>query len=176
MKVREALSTMVISQSWSIWRQSNSERAANIKRMILDDIWWDRAEYLLAFTEPILSMIRFTDMDKPCLGEVYDGIDSMLEKMKSIICEKEQDPQETFFKEVHAICVDRWNKMTTPLHLLAFALTPKFYSRELLALPNRLPPYRDVEVNDGFRKALVKLFPDTEMEDVVSSEFASFCD
>ena len=172
--MRESLASMVISQSWSLWRQSSTERATNVKRMILDDTWWERAEYLLSFTEPIMSMIRYTDMDHPCLGEVYDGIDSMLEKMKHIINEKEQDPEETFFKEVQTICVERWNKMTTPLHLLAFALTPKFYSDEILAMPSRVPPYRDAEVSEGCRKALTKLFPDREMENIVTSEFADF--
>ena len=46
-------------------------------------------------------------MDRPCLGEIYDGIDSMLEKIKQVINENEQDPQETFFKQVQAIIVER---------------------------------------------------------------------
>ena len=104
---------MVTSANWSVWRQSNSERAAVIKERILQDSWWDRAEYLLKFTEPILSMIRYTDKDRPCLGEVYDGIDSMIEDIRAIINEKEQDPDETFFKELKVIMEERWNKMTT---------------------------------------------------------------
>lgn len=46
--------------------------------------------------------------------------------------------------------------MTTPLHLLAFAL--KFYSIEILALPRRVPPYRDVEVAIGYRAAFRKIY------------------
>lgn len=172
MKVQEPLARMVISQSWSLWRQSNTERATNVKHMI--DTWWDRVEYLLSFTEPIMSMIHYTDTDHPCLGEVYDGIDSMIEEMKVIINAKEQDPEETFFKEVQSICVERWNKMTAPLHLLAFALTPKFYSDEMLAKPSRVPPYRDSKVSEGCGTALTKLFPDSKMEDLMSSEFADF--
>ena len=57
--------------------------------------------------------------------------------------------------------------MTTPLHLLAFALTPKFYSDGILAMPSRVPPYKDVEVSEGCKKALTKLFPDREMENIV---------
>ncbi|XP_059073578.1 uncharacterized protein LOC131874296 [Cryptomeria japonica] len=68
-KVKEALSRMVISANWSIWRQSSSTRAAAIKAMILDDSWWDRAKYRLRFVEPILSMIQYTNMDRPFLGE-----------------------------------------------------------------------------------------------------------
>ena len=172
MKVREALSSMVISHQWNTWRQSNNERAIDIKSRILDETWWSRAEYLLSFTEPILSMIRFTDMDKPCLGEVYDGIDSMIENMRSVINAREQDPEETFCKEVQSICVERWNKMTTLF--LAFSLSPKYYSENILALPTRVPPYRDAEVGEGCRKAIAKLFPNIEMEDVVTSEFVDF--
>ena len=83
---------MVTSANWSIWRQSNSAKAAAIRGLILDESWWDRAEYLMKITKPILSMIRYTGMDRPCLGEVYDGIDSMIEDIRTAINEKEQDP------------------------------------------------------------------------------------
>ena len=174
MLVREALAGMVIGQSWTQWRQSNTERATNVKKMILEDTWWERVEYLLSFTEPIMSMIRFADMDHPCLGMVYDGIDSMIELMRDVINKKEKDPEETFFKEVKSICVEQWNKMTTPLHLLAFALTPKFYSDEIISQPTRVPPYTDGEVSDGCRTALSRLFRDHAMEDLVTTEFVDF--
>lgn len=32
--------------------------------------------------QPIMSIIRFTNKDKTCLGELYNGIDSMSEKIK----------------------------------------------------------------------------------------------
>ena len=121
-----------------------------------------------------MSMIRFADMDHPCLGMVYDGIDSMIELMRDVINKKEKDPEETFFKEVKSICVEQWNKMTTPLHLLAFALTPKFYSDEILSQPTRVPPYRDGEVSDGCRTALSRLFRDHSMEDLVTTEFVDY--
>ena len=37
-----------------------------------------------------------------------------------------------------------------------------------------MPPYRDAEVGEGFRKANAKLFPHIEMEDAITSEFADF--
>ena len=49
--------------------------------------WWEGVEYLLQITEPIMSMLRSTDMDRPCLGEIYDGIDSMIEKIRQVINE-----------------------------------------------------------------------------------------
>ena len=98
----------------------------------------------------------------------------MIENMRSIINAKEKDREDCFFKEVQSICVERWNKMTTPLHLLAFSLSPKYYSEEGHAMPTRVPPYHDAKVGEGFRKAVAKHFLDTEMEDVVTSEFADF--
>ena len=53
--------------------------------IILDDAWWDKVQYLLRFTEPILTMIRVFYTDMPCLGEVYENIDSMLERIREII-------------------------------------------------------------------------------------------
>ena len=91
---------MVTSANWTVWRQSNSDRATIIRRLILNGSWWDRAEYLLKIKEPTLTMIRYTNMDSPWFGEVYDGIDSMIEDIRNIINEKEQDPDEMFFKEL----------------------------------------------------------------------------
>ena len=98
----------------------------------------------------------------------------MLEKIKQVINENEQDPQETFFKQVQAIIVERWNKMTTPRHLLAYALMPKYYSSQYCSLPGRLPPYRDMEVFDGYQAAFTRLFPDDDIRDVIMDEFIEF--
>lgn len=55
-----------------------------MKATILDDDYWALVDYLLEFTEPVMSMLRFADTDEPCLGDVYDGMDTMLEKMKMV--------------------------------------------------------------------------------------------
>lgn len=165
---------MVISTNWTVWKQSSTERAEKIRDRILNEKWWDLVTYLLSITEPIMSMIRYTDMDRPCIGEIYDGIDSMLEKIKFTINEKENDPQEKFFKELEVIIVERWNKMTTPLHLLAYALTPKYYSNQFLDKPGRIPPWRDLEVSDGYKAAFLRLYPDDDLRDVVTNEFIEF--
>ena len=176
MQVKEALTNMVTGNNWAIWRQSNTERATNIRKRILDEDWWERVEYLINLTAPIMIMLRYADMDRPCLREIYDGIDSMLEKIKQIVNEKEQDPQETFFKQLKTIIIERWNKMTTPLHLIAYALKLKYYTTQYIDLPGRIPPYRDIEVSDGYKAAFQRLFPDDEIRDWVTDEFIQFVD
>ena len=140
MQVKESLQSMVCSSLWNQWRQSQTERAQAVKRLVVDDEWWDKVEYLLAFTKPIVDLLRMFDIDKPNLGEVYKGIDSMIEKIRVVINAKEQDPNEVFYKEVKNILTKRWNKMTTSLHLLAYAVNPKYYFAELLNDPERTLP------------------------------------
>jgi hypothetical protein len=81
----------------------------------------------MQFTEPILTIIKTFDTNMPCLGDVYESIDSMLERTRKIIKVNGDDPLELFYHEVKDIVTKRWNKMTTPLHLLTYALHPKYY-------------------------------------------------
>ena len=75
---------MVISNQWGGWKQANTTRARKVKDMVLSDDFWSRVEYVLEFTEPIMSMLRFADTDEPCLGDIYDAMDSMLERVKLV--------------------------------------------------------------------------------------------
>ena len=128
-------------------------------------------EYLLAFTKPTVEFLRLFDTDMPNLGEVYEGIDSMIEKIRVVINAKEKDPDELFYKEVKDILTKRWNKMTTPLHLLAYAVNPKYYAAELLSDPERIAPSKDPEVSQGFKKDFRNLFVDPEIGLRICSEF-----
>ena len=47
-----------------------TERAQTMKRLVVDDEWFDRVEYLLAFTKPIVDFLRMFDTNMPNLGEV----------------------------------------------------------------------------------------------------------
>lgn len=164
MEVRQALQAMVIDPLWESWKTSTSDRGKKIKSIILDDAWWDKVQYLLRFTEPILTLIRAFDTDTPCLGEVYENIDSMLERIREIIRASENDPYETFYYLVKDIVTERWNKMTTPLHLLAYALHLKYYHSKILSLPGRTTPNKDSEVVQGYKTTLRKIYRDRELQ------------
>lgn len=64
--------------------------------------------------------------------------------------------------------------MTIPLHLLAYALSPRYYSGEILAIPGRVAPYRDPEVVVGYKRALNRLFSDPEVASNVRRESIDF--
>ena len=68
--------------------------------------------FLFMFTTPTFELLRSTDTDQPFLGEVYDGMDTMVEKTMEII--SQVSPQLLFvdigFADlVQKIMVDMWN-------------------------------------------------------------------
>ena len=103
MQVKGELQGTVISHNWGVWKQKNTDKASKINDRVLADLWCEYLEYLFKIIEPIMSMLRYTDMDRPCLGEIYDGIDSMLEIIKQTINE-EQDPQNIFRTSASNYC------------------------------------------------------------------------
>jgi hypothetical protein len=51
---------------------------------MLDDGWWERVDLTIMIMDPIISFLRFAYTDQPIL-EVYEGWDSMIESMKTVI-------------------------------------------------------------------------------------------
>lgn len=126
--IRRALESMVISEEWYSYREDDVGKAAFVKEKVMDDLWWDKIDYILAFTGPIYDMIRVCDTDKPSLHLFYEMWDHMIEKVKVEVYKKEcrsSHELSPFFKVIHKILVFRWTKSNTPLHCLAHSLNPR---------------------------------------------------
>ena len=120
--IKGSLQAMVISEKWSSYREDDGGKARTVKEKVLDDVWWDKMDYILSFTSPIYDMLGACDTDKPCLHLVYDMWDTMIEKVKVAIHRhegKRLEESSTFFELVHQILVDSWNKNNTPPPLLS---------------------------------------------------------
>ena len=72
---------MAISEQWASYMEDDVGKGQKVKDMILSDLWWDKADYILEFTAPIYDMLRVADTDKSCLHLVYEMWDSMIEKV-----------------------------------------------------------------------------------------------
>jgi hypothetical protein len=59
------------------------------------------------FTKPILTMIKTFDKNMPCLEEVYENINNMLERIREIIKANESDSFGVFYNEVKDIVTKR---------------------------------------------------------------------
>eukprot|EP00253_Pinus_taeda_P010118 PITA_10118 len=86
-EVKTALGSMVISEFWSFWRKTDQAASKRVKDTVLDDAWWERVDLIIRIMDPIIFLLRVADIDKPILGEVYEGWDSMIESVRSIITE-----------------------------------------------------------------------------------------
>jgi len=149
--IKDALSVMVVSEKWTAYREDNPGPAQFVKDKIVNDVWWDKVRYFLSFTDPIYSMVRAADTNKPCLHLIYEMWDTMIEKVKNVIYRyegKEPHEESTFYSAVQDILVSRWTKSNTPLHCLAHSLNPKYYTEAWInEVPNRQAPHNDEEIS-----------------------------
>ena len=60
-------------------------KAKEVKDKILNEDFWMDVDYILSFTAPMYEMLRLIDTDKPCLYNIYEWWDSMIEKVKGTI-------------------------------------------------------------------------------------------
>jgi len=88
-EVKTALGCMVISEYWSFWRKTYQIASKKVRDTVLDDAWWEKVDLTIKIMEPIISLLRFADTDKPILGDVYEGWDSMIETMKTVVLANE---------------------------------------------------------------------------------------
>ena len=120
--MKGALATTVISDMWDQWGFSSLDVVVEVKRLILDDQFWGDVKFVMEFVEPICDMLHYVDIDGPCLGEIYENMDSS-ERIRSITDEK--DPN--LWAQLKNIIHGRWNKLNNPLHMVAYAVNPKWF-------------------------------------------------
>uniref|UniRef100_A0A803N0I5 Uncharacterized protein n=1 Tax=Chenopodium quinoa TaxID=63459 RepID=A0A803N0I5_CHEQI len=72
-RVKEALEKMVMDVDWKNFKVTGKSatviQARDIKDLIVSDGWWDKVDYFLSFTEPLMKFLRVADMDSNVLPE-----------------------------------------------------------------------------------------------------------
>ena len=78
---------------------------------MLDNLWWDKINYIINFKNPIYEMFLVCDIDSPTLHLVYDMWDTMIENVKVAICRhegKRADEYSTFYEvNILSYLIDR---------------------------------------------------------------------
>jgi len=135
-EVKTTLVAMVISEFWYFWRKIDQAASKRVKDTMLDDAWWERVDITIKIMDPIIGFLQFADTNQSILGEVYEGWDSMIEFVRTIILQSEcleyGTSSDAFFTTIHDMFVSRWDKNSTPFYCLAHSLNPKYYSHEWL--------------------------------------------
>ncbi|XP_028062407.1 uncharacterized protein LOC114265772 [Camellia sinensis] len=157
---KRGLQSMVISDQWVSYKEEDVGKVASVKEKLLNDVWWDKIDYILSFTLPIYEMLWFCDTNKPCIHLVYEMWDTMIEKVKASIFRHEgklDDEESIFHSVVHNILVERY-----------------YSSMWLNENLNRVPPHRDEEISSMRNKWFKKYFPNLLERRVVNVEYAEF--
>ena len=107
LKVREALASMVSSDSWQglkVRAASTSDRHdfQEVEDTILDGHLWTQVKYVLQFTKLVYNMIHFADTDQPMIGEVYDKWIACLVISKTLLSKEMQSCMTIF--------INMWSK------------------------------------------------------------------
>jgi hypothetical protein len=112
-------------------------------------------------------MIKFAYSNRPIIGEVYEQMDSMLGQIKDIV----EPRYVNLYNHIRVEVEKRWEMLNIPLLALAYVLTPKYYHVSWLSSPapgggTKKRPHQDSEVQAGYMKALDKLIPDEECDNI----------
>ena len=83
--IKRGLEQLVISEEWEMYKEDDVVKAKEVKDKILNEDFWVDVDYILSFTAPMYEMFRLADNDKPCLHNIYEWRDSMIEKVKEAI-------------------------------------------------------------------------------------------
>ncbi|KAG8372495.1 hypothetical protein BUALT_Bualt12G0072000 [Buddleja alternifolia] len=97
------LSIAETRERWTSYRDDDFAKARLVKENLLDDMWWDQVDYIIAFSDPIYEMPRICDTDTPCLHLVFDMWDTTISKVKASIYKREnkRDFEESTFWNVY---------------------------------------------------------------------------
>ncbi|KAJ1393607.1 Ribonuclease H-like superfamily [Sesbania bispinosa] len=71
-QLKQGLREMIIGDQWSSYKEDDVGKATFVKETLLDDVWWDKFDYILAFTSSIYDVLRKTDTEALCLHLVYE--------------------------------------------------------------------------------------------------------
>ena len=85
-----------------------------VKGTVLDEGWWERVGLTIKIMDPVISLLRFADTNQPILTDVYEGWDSMVVFMKTIVmenvCLQYEASANNLWSTIQDIRISMWDK------------------------------------------------------------------
>jgi len=171
LKVREALEQTVVDPEWRVYetKKSHSRRekawiSRTIKRVVLDEHFWDRCTNFQQMVAPVVYALRDFDAKELSLGKVY----VILRNLEKHILALRNEPfnlEDDLANAVEAEFRARKKMITTDLHSAAALLNPYLFHDEELA--------DDADAITACKRVLRKLCT-TEVYPSVVEEYLAF--
>ena len=151
-KVHQSLREMVVSMDWQRWKGSHVGDGIRVEDIIIgssSEDFWRRVEDIVTLITPIVSTLRMFDSDCPCLGDVFESMDQMREKLRDIMEDENSRIDRDTRNEVWDLSLTRWKMLHSPLHSIAFLLNPKWFHKK---------PSSDVEVMQNWNTFISRCY------------------
>lgn len=87
-------------------------------------------ENIVTFITPMVSTLRIFDSDQPCLGDVFESMDQMKEKLHGIMEDENSKIGKDTRNEVWELSLTRWKLLHSPLHSIVFLFNPKWFHKK----------------------------------------------
>ena len=110
-------------------------------------------EDIITIITPIVSTLRIFDSDHPCIGDVFESMDQMREKLHDIMEDENSRIDMDTRNEVWDLSLTRWKMLHIPLHLIAFLLNPKWFHKK---------PSSEVEVMQNWNAFISRCYDCTD--------------
>ena len=106
-------------------------------------------EDIVTLITPIVSTLRIFDSDQPCLGDVFESMDQMREKLHDITEDENSRIDIDTRNEVWELSLKRWMILHSPLYVIAFLLNLKWFYKK---------PSSDVEVMQNWNTFISRCY------------------
>ncbi|XP_030934976.1 uncharacterized protein LOC115960295 [Quercus lobata] len=135
-----------------------------ISKIVLEDYaFWSQCKHIVKVSEPLVRVLRLVDGDeKPAMGYLYEAMDKAKEEIKRRLKNKV-----SLYGHYVRVIDTRWDKqLHSPLHAAGCFLNPAIYFRPSFKRQN--------EVQRGLLSTLMRLVPDPDIQDKISSQLDEY--
>jgi hypothetical protein len=73
-EVKPALLSMMVGMTCIERRPTYSKRGSMVQRVLIDEDWWSKIDFLLKFTLLAFELLRDAETNKPLLGEINENL------------------------------------------------------------------------------------------------------
>ncbi|CAI7772858.1 unnamed protein product, partial [Closterium sp. NIES-53] len=178
LEVKQSLKEMVISEEWGQVAVAQKEEGRAVRRLLLQETFWESVGVVLRLMNPIYEVIRAVDRRSLVMGQIYGlmldatvktneaatAAATMLSTRTPLLPPNEKA---AFLASVKAIIAKRWDgQLHNPLHALGWLLNPRNqYVEEV---------QNDAEVREGAEVVIQSREGSVEKKMILAAQIASF--
>eukprot|EP00253_Pinus_taeda_P028749 PITA_28749 len=136
-KMHQSLREMVVSMDWQRWKGSHTRDGLKVEDIIIgfsSENFWRRVEDIVTLITPIVSTLRIFDSDQPCLGDVFESMDQMREKIHDIMEDENSRIDKDTRNEVWELsltrCYDRQDRTALRFELGKYLRSEDHFANE----------------------------------------------